>query len=465
MSEYILPPVEVDPELLLEEAYSDLADAIPGWVPADGHVEAWLLEVVVRMIAENRELASAILTTIYKHWGTDMVNVPPIEATQAEGTSTWTAINDDGYLIEEGLTVGIRNDLGQLIAFEVRDEVTIAPGDTVTAAGEVVLVAVDPGEAGSGLTGETALIDTRTWVDSIALVGQTTGGVDAETDDEYLVRLTEELQLLTRSPILPDDFAVIYRRIASVARALAFDGYDPGDESEDNERMVTVVGVDEDGAALSGGTKTAGEELLESLREVTFEVHIIDPTYTTVDVAFTATAYSGFDADTVALDAIAALESYLSPQNWGLPNFGDAASTTGWVDEPYVRHWEVIEVLNRVDGLHWVDTLTIGAQKLATIEESNDTVTLVAHGYVLNDPVIFRSLTGGTGLTAGTVYFARDIATDTFKVAATAGGAAINVTLDATAATVVSLQAEDVDLPGKASLTLPGNVDGTVLSP
>jgi len=49
------------------------------------------------------------------------------------------------------------------------------------------------------------------------------------------------------------------------------------------------------------------------------------------------------------------------------------------------------------------------------------------------DPVKFRALTGGTGLTAGTQYFARDVSGDTFKVATTPGGAEVDFTIDVTA--------------------------------
>ena len=54
-------------------------------------------------------------------------------------------------------------------------------------------------------------------------------------------------------------------------------------------------------------------------------------------------------------------------------------------------------------------------------------VTWVGHGLADGTPIMFNT-TGAlpTGLTAGTVYYVKSPATDTFNVAATAGGAAIN---------------------------------------
>ena len=56
-------------------------------------------------------------------------------------------------------------------------------------------------------------------------------------------------------------------------------------------------------------------------------------------------------------------------------------------------------------------------------------VTAASHGYANADPVIL-STTGAlpTGLVAGTVYFTRNVTTNTFELSATSGGAAINTT-------------------------------------
>lgn len=60
---------------------------------------------------------------------------------------------------------------------------------------------------------------------------------------------------------------------------------------------------------------------------------------------------------------------------------------------------------------------------------STDVINAVAHGLSNGDRVIFPTLAGGAGLTAATTaYFVRDAAADTFKVSATIGGAAVDIT-------------------------------------
>jgi len=68
---------------------------------------------------------------------------------------------------------------------------------------------------------------------------------------------------------------------------------------------------------------------------------------------------------------------------------------------------------------------------------STDVLTLTGHGLLAGDLVRFTALTGGTGLATATDYYVRDVTTDTFKLAATSAGAAINFTTDITAATLL----------------------------
>lgn len=75
---------------------------------------------------------------------------------------------------------------------------------------------------------------------------------------------------------------------------------------------------------------------------------------------------------------------------------------------------------------------------------STDLVQSVAHGYADTQKIAFFNGTPPGGLTEGTVYFVRDSTTDTFKVAATAGGAAIDLTAAASFGCVVCSIVEDV---------------------
>lgn len=75
---------------------------------------------------------------------------------------------------------------------------------------------------------------------------------------------------------------------------------------------------------------------------------------------------------------------------------------------------------------------------------STDTVYSASHGYSDTQKIVFIGGTPPTGLTEGTVYYVRDSATDTFKVAATSGGSAIDITGSAGYQCAVCAITEDV---------------------
>lgn len=81
-----------------------------------------------------------------------------------------------------------------------------------------------------------------------------------------------------------------------------------------------------------------------------------------------------------------------------------------------------------------------------TADAGTDKITLTAHNLNDGDEVKFGGTAVPTGLTAGTWYFVRDKATNDFKVAATYGGSAIDLTSNGTAVTLTSRDLYGPDL-------------------
>ncbi len=74
-----------------------------------------------------------------------------------------------------------------------------------------------------------------------------------------------------------------------------------------------------------------------------------------------------------------------------------------------------------------------GPRKGFTASATTDTFTVAAHGFTDGTRVVFEIAPGFTvpgGITAGTTYYLRDTSTNAFKVAATLGGAAIDLSSD-----------------------------------
>ena len=75
---------------------------------------------------------------------------------------------------------------------------------------------------------------------------------------------------------------------------------------------------------------------------------------------------------------------------------------------------------------------------------STDTVYCAGHGWSDTQKITFFGGTPPAPLVEGTVYFVRDSATDSFKVSASSGGSAIDLTAAPTFGCVVAAITEDV---------------------
>lgn len=353
---YIDVPVATDPTDLAEEAFAYIETNVPGWLPSPANLEAWLVESLAQVASELRTLITLVPESIFRYYGATVLGLPPIDAVAAGGTTTWTALDTAGYAVPAGTLLAITPPASyDSYAFETTDDFTFPFGQTVVA--NVAIRAIDPGAAASGLTGTVQPLDQLDFISTITLNGATSGGQDAETDDAYLARLSDLLTLLAPRPILPKDFALLAQANPSVARATAIDGYNASTSTANVPRCVTVVLVDDAGNAVPAQVKSDVLASLQAQREVNFLVFVADPTYTTIDVQFTVTCYAGNDPTTVANAVIAQLQSYLSPGQWGAPEFGDPGSTLAWINDTHVWYLEVSEQINRVDGVHRVVTL------------------------------------------------------------------------------------------------------------
>lgn len=361
MPRYITVPFTTDPEDLIDEAVAYLQDKIPDWEPADGNLDYWIVQAVSSEAAEVADVASAVPEAIFRVFGSDLMGLPPIEESNAFTFTTWTMRDNRGYTVPDGTQVAIRTAGDQALAFVTEGDVIVPPGSTVTAAGAVMITAVEAGLAGSGLgaVGATVeLLDPLSYVSTITMTQATSGGVDAEADDVYLDRLVAKLRTMTPRPILPRDFSTLARDVAGVYRAVTIDGYNPANSSSNNERMVTVAAIDSAGANISGTTKAALAAYLDSLREINFIVNAMDPVRTNIAVTYSINVLAGFDSTIVIADATAAVRSFLSPLTWGTEPAVDP-NPVEWTDTPIVRYNEMVSVIDHVEGVRYVAALTL----------------------------------------------------------------------------------------------------------
>lgn len=368
---------ENDADLLEQEVIEELEAQFVGWEPAEGNLEVWLVKAFARISSTVREQASVVSALAFGKFGETIAGVPPILAAPASVTSTWTMVDTAGYTIPAGTQVAIPSTGDESFGFEVVEAVTVAPGSSATTAGQVVLRAVEPGEAGNGLTKDPTLVDALAFVKEIKLVGTTSGGVDEEEEDAYLDRLTEELQLLSLSLIVQRDFEIDARSVAGIERALCIPGYKWSTKEEGKALFLTVFPVDAAGAKLSAEAKTALQTRQQAKVPSGTTVEVGDPTYTEIDIEAKVTALTGFTTAAVAAAVKARLEEYLSPANWGVSALGDASTSSSWTNSTTLYRNELISVVDQVAGVGRVVTLKL-AKKAAELKELDISLTAPA---------------------------------------------------------------------------------------
>lgn len=366
--EYVTVPIVTNPDELAQTAYDRIAELVEGWEPADGNFETIVIEAIATMMAEARDVASAVPLAIFRYFGQTVMKILPEESTPATALTDWKFIDNKGYTVPAGTPIAIQNAQGERFAFETVNEFSIAEGQTEVKGIQVTATVV--GSESNSLKGLVEQAAGFAFVQSVSLNAatvETSGGTDEESDTEYLNRLAAELSLLSPRPITTKDYSLIATNIPGIHRALAINGYNPEAGTEGNERVVAVSPIDTNGNAVSSETLANLKKYLEEIREVNFLPFVFNPTYTEVDVSITVHAVEGSSKTAVEQLVKEAIKSFLSPANWGtVPTSGVPI----WRNEPTVRQGSIAAVANQNIGVAYALLPTIAIH--AGVLESKD---------------------------------------------------------------------------------------------
>jgi len=358
-----------DPDALLEVGVDYMESAIPGFVARPGNAETVLLEAQSQIAAEVVQQAELPPPLAFAWAGESLFGIPPLAATPASSTATITFASDTpATMIVAQSLISVPHPSGTSMIFTTDADVTAPSG------GGDVLVGVTALEAGAdanGAFGASQFIDDVDGVTAV-YVATAAGGVDAESDSDYLDRLADALTLLAPRPILPNDFAVMARQVPGVGRASAIDLYQPG--TDDNitaaqaggplnvegapvnagagvspvERCVTTVITGLNGQPPTQAIMHSAWLTLDGAREVNFLAYVMAPRYHVVDVHISVKKFAGY----LDSDVEAAVELMLS--QWLDPNRFAAGAGDVWAIDNTLRIYEAVDWANRADGVNYV---------------------------------------------------------------------------------------------------------------
>jgi uncharacterized phage protein gp47/JayE len=349
--------VETDPDAVVRQALDRIAARLEGWVPHSAAVEVIVSEELARINAVTRQSVQRVGDWILAEAGQRLYDIEREFGTAAGGTVEFAMLDDLGYVIPSGTRIAYHVSGSEQVEFATVESLAINAGDTT---GTVGVEAVEAGSHANGLgPGAVELLESLSAVDTVELTTQTSGGADPETLTEYLAKLVQRTRLLHITAIHASHFAVLAADTAGVHRALALDLYDPATPDQDVDGAVTVVPVDTDGLAVAGSTKSDVEAALDERRVLNVAVHTMDPIYTPVDVAATVRRQVDVDSATLASRCEQAIRDWLAPSRWADPAPDDDAVDPAWTLRDTVRHLEAASVLAVVDGVDFVESLTL----------------------------------------------------------------------------------------------------------
>lgn len=364
MADYIELPLIDDPDALLELGVEYLEDAVPGLQARPGNPETVLLEANSQIAAEVVAQAAQVPPIAFAYAGQSLYGIALREAVPATAVATISfAVDVSALTVAAESMLAVPHPSGEPIIVTT-DADLIAPAGGGDLA--VNVTALDAGAAANGARGASELIEVIDGVEAID-VTELVGGVDEESDEDYLNRLADALTLLAPRPILPGDFAVLARQVEGVGRATALDLYQPGvndgppgpvgtplasnpNGATNQPRCVTVAITDEAGQAPTLALMQQVWAELDARREVNFLEFVIAPHYVTIDVRATVKAYPGRTLADVQQAVEAVIAAWLDPANFGAPT----TEATDWIADDRVRWSEAIDYLNRADGVAYV---------------------------------------------------------------------------------------------------------------
>lgn len=344
MADFVRVEVTTNPSQLADDAIARLQARWPEWTPNDGDLEVVQIETLAPMAADAAETASRVPAAVFREYGTTINGVPYESGQPAVTTVTITLTDTDGHTIPGGSEFELDG-----YAFTVDVDQIVAPGDD-TATG-VNVSSTTLTSAANDLAGSvTTPITMPAWVEDIVVDTPTSGGADPEDDVAYQDRLSRDLQLQAKTLVTTRDYELMALDDAAVGRVIAL---------ADSTRHVTVVVTGLDGEPVSTAVKDRLVELYAKYRLVNTIVTVADATYTTVNVTYSVKPYSGYDAVDLVARIDARLAEWLSPTEWGLPQSGDPGTALSAYTDAVVRRNKLIDIIADVEGVDYVDTLTI----------------------------------------------------------------------------------------------------------
>lgn len=302
---------------LVDAALAYTQQALPEWRQRTGNTEVVLIQALALMLGPEvmaiQMLPAQILEQLMAMYGisrdpgTPVRGIVRIIVTASAPTQTIPA----GTRLRLTLP-----DTEETVDFFTDQAATVITTDTLHV--DVSVTSEFLGIVGNQTVAGTRLdvVDPLTFIESVEVLETLAGGIGAEGDGPYYARASATLARLTSTLVLPEHFQYAALTRAGVGRAKVFDLYDPGAPNIVSAGHVTIAAANSTGAPLGIDDSTNLEAWLASQALASLTIHVIEPTYTPVDVVATVRATPGTDELQLASAVTDTLTRWLNPARW-----------------------------------------------------------------------------------------------------------------------------------------------------
>lgn len=344
-----------------QDAYARLlaswAIRFPGISLSEARPIEAALEAGAHADTQNAQVGQRIHAAAFDAYGAKLLGVVRNLGAPAQMPSTWTMRDSAGYTIPADQIAVIYAVTGSdLAVFRPATDIIVPAGSTQVTG--ITLTADQTGSDRNGLAVaplRLGVADAR--IATVVSTAPTTGGVDPETDVNWLNRIAAENQLASRNAIYEADLSTVARRIDEVWRARGIGRYDAITGTPNSPGHGTLVPVNIAGQPVSAAAKAAlvAEVTGDDTHLANVTLHVIDPNYVPVAVDYTAAGRPGFDKPQVKADGIAVLTALLEPAGWA----GGRAQPPRWDPIDTIYRHDLIAALYNVPGIGHVFGLTL----------------------------------------------------------------------------------------------------------
>lgn len=312
----------------------------PSWTPNPANIEVLLFETFAMAltgeIAAVNNVPYQIVQLLMSYEGVDPDNGARAAARiEFEITPSLLPV-----VIPKGtrLRLTLDHTVGESVDLLTEEPVTIY-GDNGNVIGYASAAAESVGGGANGTPTGTHLdiIDNLPLVNSARLYTPVLGGRDPETEMDFAGRAEQARAAFANTLVRPENYTNFAVRDPAVGRSHVLDRYDPNLPGAISTGHVTVVTMDATGQPLTADQLTALANAIRERNLNSLAVHVISPTYTSVDMNVTVRVRTGYTPDLVSAAVQDALENWLNPLTWD------------WSDE--ITAYMIVGLLSTVPGV------------------------------------------------------------------------------------------------------------------